>query len=119
MTKKPLLRRTHIRQWRKKEGLSLRDLANRMEKEPGGDPVISHVSIGRIERGEQPYSQPIIEALADALNKSVATLIEVDPDIVDPRVIDMTDRLKNADPAKRDEVLRVLEQLLPKASRAQ
>lgn len=120
MTKKPLLRRTHIRQWRKKEGLSLRDLANRMEKEPGGDLVISHVSIGRIERGEQPYTQPVIEALAKALGKSVATLIEVDPTIVkDARVIDMTERLEKAEPAKRDEVLRVLEQLLPKASRAQ
>lgn len=119
MTKKPLLRPTHIRQWREKEGLSLRELANRMEKEPGGDLVISHVSIGRIERGEQPYTQPVIEALADALGKSVATLIEVDPEIVDSRVIDMTERLANAPAAKRDEVLRVLEQLLPKASRSQ
>lgn len=117
MTKKPLLRPTHIRQWRKKEGLSLRELANRMEKEPGGDLVISHVSIGRIERGEQPYTQPVIEALAKALEKSVATLIEVDPDLVkDARVIDMTDRLQKADPDKREEVLRVLDALLPKSA---
>lgn len=116
MTKKPILKPTHIRQWRQKEGLSLRELANRMEKEPGGDLVISHVSIGRIERGEQPYTQPVIEALADALGKSVATLIEVDPYITDSRVIDMTERLKQADPDKRDEVMRVLDAMLPKSA---
>lgn len=117
MTKKRQFPRTHIRQWREKANLSLRDLANRMEKEPGGDLVISHVSIGRIERGEQPYTQPVIEALAKALEKSVATLIEVDPHLVkDARVIDMTDRLQKADPDKREEVLRVLDALLPKSA---
>lgn len=118
MTKKPLLRRTYIRQWRKKAGLSLRAFADRMESEPGGDPVISHVSIGRIERGEQPYTQPVIEAMAAALGVSVAALIEINPDIEDSRVIDITSRLRMATPDERDQAFRVLDAVLPRASRA-
>lgn len=117
MARKSKYKPPYVRKYRKIAGLSLRQLENRMEKEPGGESVISHVSIGRIETGKQPWSQEIMEALSNALGVSVAALIEVDPDITDPRVIDMTDRLKNADPAKRDEALRVLEQLLPKVAR--
>jgi transcriptional regulator with XRE-family HTH domain len=118
MTKKPLFRRTYIRKWREKANLSLRALANRMEEEPGGDLIISHVSIGRIERGEQPYTQPVIEALADALGLSVATLLEVNPDIEDSRVIDITSRLRMATPAERDQAIRVLDAVLPRTTRA-
>lgn len=106
MRVKPL-GRTYIREWREARGLSLRQLANRMEIEPGGDLLISHVSLGRIERGEQPYSQPILEALADALAVSVSALIEVDP-TKEGEVIDLMSRL---DDAKRAEALNFLRYL--------
>lgn len=85
--KRQTYRPSYIRQWREHRGLSLRGLADRLEEEPGGDLLISHASLGRIERGLQPYSQPILEALAQALDCSVTDLISVDPtkegDVVD------------------------------------
>lgn len=118
MTKKPQFRRTYIRNWRKKAQLSLRALANRMESEPGGDLLISHVSIGRIERGEQPYSQPIIEAIAEALGVSVAALLEINPELENSAVLDITSRLRKAQPHELDQAVRVLDAVLPRSARA-
>lgn len=39
----------------------------------------SYASIGRIENGRMPYSQPIMEGIADALGVTVATLIAEPP----------------------------------------
>jgi transcriptional regulator with XRE-family HTH domain len=39
----------------------------------------SHASIGRMENGRLPYSQPIMEAIAKTLGVSVATLITTPP----------------------------------------
>ncbi|MGR9384885.1 helix-turn-helix domain-containing protein [Rhizobium leguminosarum] len=70
--------KTYIKEWREYRGLSLRRLADRLELD-GPDETLSHSSIGRIENGQQPYSQPILEALAAALNVSVTDLLSVDP----------------------------------------
>ncbi|NNU70412.1 helix-turn-helix transcriptional regulator [Rhizobium sp. WYCCWR 11152] len=70
--------KTYIKEWREYRGLSLRRLADRLELD-GPDETLSHSSIGRIENGQQPYSQPILEALASALNVSVTDLLSVDP----------------------------------------
>lgn len=77
---KPTYRRTYIKEWRDKRGLSLRRLAERLEEAPGGDLLLSHTSIGRIEKGQQPYSQPILEALAAALGVPAWMLLEVNPE---------------------------------------
>lgn len=73
------LRKTYIREWRERRGLSLRQLAGRMESEPGVE-LISYASIGRIETGEQPYSQEILEAMAEALGVTVSMLLEHNPE---------------------------------------
>lgn len=39
----------------------------------------SYASIGRIENGRMPYSQPVIEGIAKALGVPVATLIAIPP----------------------------------------
>lgn len=70
--------KTFIREWRQYRGLSLRRLADRLELD-GPDETFSHASIGRIEKGQQPYSQPVLEALAHALNVEVHHLLSVDP----------------------------------------
>jgi len=80
MNDEPLYRKTYIKEWRQKQGLSLRRLADRLESSPGGDLLISHTSIGRIEKGKQPYSQPILEALAHALGVPAWMLLEVNPE---------------------------------------
>ena len=111
MDERPTFRRTYLKEWRVKRGLSLRRLAERLEAAPGGDLLISHTSIGRIEKGQQPYSQPILEAIADALGVSASMLLEVNPD-KDGDVIDITLRLNKASPELRQQAVHVLEALL-------
>ena len=108
---KPLYRRTYIKEWREKRGLSLRRLAERLEQTPGGDLLISHASIGRIEKGKQPYSQPILEAIAAALGVPAWMLLEVNPE-KDGDVIDITLRLNKAPTELRDQAISILNALL-------
>jgi transcriptional regulator with XRE-family HTH domain len=70
--KRPLSR-TFIREWRISRGLSLEELAEAVGKHLAGG--FTHASLSRIERQLQPYSQPILEAIAQELNTSVASLL--------------------------------------------
>jgi transcriptional regulator with XRE-family HTH domain len=63
--------RTQIRAWRKHRGRTLEQLAESIG--------VTHATLSRIERGKQPYSQPLLEALADALNTDAASLLIRDP----------------------------------------
>lgn len=75
--KPPLLRRTFIRDWRLHRGKSLEELAEAVGKHlPDG---FTHASLSRIERQKQPYSQPVLEALAIELNTTVAALLSRRP----------------------------------------
>lgn len=67
-----------IREWRQSKHLSLRKLADRLVIDTF-EPVISYASLSRIEKGEQPYSQEVLEAIADALGTSPAALLIFDP----------------------------------------
>lgn len=96
----------YIREWRKKRGLSLRRLAERMETEPGVL-LTSHANIQRIEKYEQPYSQDILEAIAEALEVSVTDLLTVDP-TKDGEVVDL---LRLINDQNRDQAVRVLRAL--------
>lgn len=73
------LGRHYIKEWREFRGLSLRKLADRLEASPGGDPLLSHVSLNRIENGEQPFTEETIQAIADALGVSRMELLEIHP----------------------------------------
>lgn len=115
MTDKPLRKRTYIKEWRAKRGLSLRRLAERLEETPGGDLILSHASIGRIEAGKQPYTQSTLEAIANALGVTAAMLLEVNPE-KDGDVIDITLRLNKASPELRKQVIDVIEALLQSAT---
>lgn len=102
---------TYIKQWREHRGLSLRRLADRLEVEDENGKAISYVSINRIEKGLQPYSQPILEAIAHALAVDVVDLLSVDP-TKEGDVVDLMDLLRNRDP---DLVRRVIEALPKRA----
>ena len=65
MNRKPRLP-NYFREWREYRGLTLRELAAQM-LDDDGKPLISYASLGRIERGLQPYSQPILEAMSEVL----------------------------------------------------
>jgi transcriptional regulator with XRE-family HTH domain len=71
MARKPPKPRHFIRSWRKHRGLTLEQLADRVDT--------THASLSRIERGLQPYNQYMLEALADALRCEPADLIMRDP----------------------------------------
>ena len=95
--------KTYIREWRERRGLSLRRLADRIEMD-GPDDTLSHASIGRIENGQQPYSQPIMEALAHALDVSVVDLIGTDP----TKEGEVVDLMRLIDDKNRDLAIRLL-----------
>lgn len=62
-----MAKRVFIREWRKYRGLTLVQLAHRVG--------VSQPTVSRIERGEQPYSQPILDAFAEALGCEPSDLI--------------------------------------------
>lgn len=62
----------HIRAWRKHRGLTLERLAERIG--------VTHGAIAQLERGEVNYTQPMLEALADALSCTPADLVGRPPD---------------------------------------
>ena len=104
----PVYEKTYLLNWRKKKKLSLRQLAARMEYEPGVQ-LISHAQLQRIEKGEQPYSQPILEAAAQALGITVTMIVDVDPD-KEGDVIDLLKYLKGPKREQAIEYLRFLAQ---------
>lgn len=69
-------RKTYIRAWRKFRNLTLERLVERLV-DTAGEMTVGNLS--QIERGNQPYSQPQLEALAEALQTDVASLLMRDP----------------------------------------
>jgi transcriptional regulator with XRE-family HTH domain len=68
---------TQIKAWRKHRDMSLEKLSERLMVQVEYD--VSPGQLSRIERGEQPYSQDLLEALAMVLNTAPASLLNVDP----------------------------------------
>lgn len=97
----------HIRDWREYRRLSLERCVARMEKAPGDEPVISAMSLSRIERGVQPYSEEVLNALAHALDCDVWELISVNPK-VDGKVIDLLRFVRDLKPEEGLQALRIL-----------
>ena len=97
-----------MRQWREDRGISLRKLAARLEVEPGGDPLVTYAQLSRIETGEQPFSEPVLNAVAFALDVSRTMLLEMDPKKEGHAV----DLLNKMDPGTRDQAVRMLELML-------
>lgn len=71
MAKKGKKRRTFLKEWRKFRGLTQEQLAERLE--------LTQATVARIERGDISYTQPVLEAMADALRCEPADLIMRDP----------------------------------------
>lgn len=99
-----------IKQWREFRGLSLRQMAGRMERSPGEE-LVSHVQINRIEKGEQPYNEEFLEAAALALDCTVTDLLTRDPNI-ENAVIEMEALLRAASDEDQQRALRVVREML-------
>jgi len=102
---KPARRPTYIRAWRKHRGLTLAQLADRLSVELEVD--ISEGQLSRIERGETPYSQDILEALAAALRCEPADLIMRDP-VQPDGVWSLLDSLKPMERLQAVEIIKAL-----------
>lgn len=68
---RPRFRRTFIRQWREHRGLNQEQLAERL------DMTQSHLSM--LENGKRGYTQETLEAVAQALQTDVASLLMRSP----------------------------------------
>jgi transcriptional regulator with XRE-family HTH domain len=99
---KPARRPTFIRAWRKHRDLTLGQISDRLATEL--EVEISEGQLSRIERGETPYSQDILEALAAVLRCEPADLIMRDPTAPDA-IWSILETLK---PAQRRQAVEVL-----------
>lgn len=93
-------RQTFIRQWREHAGMTVDELGEAIE--------MSGASVSRIENGKQPYTQPVIEKIADALGASVSSLLEFDPK-TGRSIYDLAAR---ATPEQQAQIVRVAEAML-------
>ncbi len=103
---KPARRPTYIRSWRKHRGLTLSQLADRLVVEL--EIEISEGQLSRIERGETPYSQDILEALAAVLRCEPADLIMRDPTQPDA-IWSLLDTLKPGERLQAVEIIKALQ----------
>lgn len=70
-------RKTFLRHWRKHSGKTLEQVADHLH--------MTHGQLSKIERGQQPYNQALLEALADLYMCEPADLLIRDP--LDPQGI--------------------------------
>jgi transcriptional regulator with XRE-family HTH domain len=101
---KPARRPTFIRAWRKHRDLTLAQLADRLMTEL--EVEMSEGQLSRIERGETPYSQDIVEALATVLRCEPADLIMRDP--LAPDIWSLWDTLKPLEQLQAVEIMKAI-----------
>lgn len=65
-----------LKEWRLFRDLTLEQAADAIGRDLGG---FTHASLSRIENRKQPYSQPILEALARLYRTDVASLLSRSP----------------------------------------
>lgn len=72
-------------------------------------------NLSKIERGEQPYTQPVLEALADALGCSAADLLMRPPGSTKGPV---QTALEGLDPETQDQALTIIKALKDRSKAA-
>jgi transcriptional regulator with XRE-family HTH domain len=92
-----------IREWRKYRHLTLEQLAERIE--------LTHGAVSQLERGLVNYTQPTLEAIADALQCSPGDLVMRNP-LMDDAVWSLQERLAKATPQQRQKSLALIETFL-------
>jgi transcriptional regulator with XRE-family HTH domain len=95
-------RRNFIRAWREERGLSQDQLVDRVREQLDS---FSKASLSRLENGKQPYSEPILEALAYALMIEPGDLVMRDPK---SEVWSIMDTLKGLGEEDRAQVARII-----------
>lgn len=104
-----------LREWRQKRELTLEQVAERVEllsqaraNQPHSRPVtMTHATLSRIERGQIPYNQHLLELLATIYQTDKASLIMRNPN--DPDGIwSIWDTLK---PVERQQAVEIIKAL--------
>lgn len=93
---------TFIRAWRNYRNLTQEQLAERVDA--------TSATISRLENGKQPYSQELLEAIADSLRCEVADLITRPPHKPKDELLTLLDTL---DDERRAQAARILRALIP------
>jgi transcriptional regulator with XRE-family HTH domain len=99
-------RPTYFRQWRKHRRFTLEQVSERIGVTPG--------ALSQLERGLVQYTQPMLEALADALNCEPADLIMRDP----AREAAITLLWSRIPDAEKPRVMDVIKAFLPRETAA-
>lgn len=94
--------RTFIREWREDRGLSQDRLVERVRETVD---TFSKSTLSRLENGKQAYTQPILEAIAKALNLDPEDLIMRRPG--EP-IWSIMDNLKRMDPGEQEQIARIV-----------
>src|ERR1700760_2971595 len=103
---KPARRPTFIRSWRKHRLLTLGKLAERLKIEL--EMEISQGQLSRIERGEAPYSQDVLEAVASDVRRRPANRLMHNPTQPDG-LWSLLDGLKPVERLQAIEVIKALQ----------
>jgi transcriptional regulator with XRE-family HTH domain len=93
---RPKLRRTFLREWREFRGLNQEQAGERLN--------MDRSNLSRVERGEVPYSQGLLEAAAEAYDCEPWDLLNVNP-LKEGDVVDLTVMLKSAQTELRAEII--------------
>lgn len=101
-------RPTRIRAWREHRGLTLEQMAGRL------DDAMSAGNLSRLERGLIPYGQEALEMIAQALDVQVADLFDRSPP--DPQLEEWLALLEKLAGEKRTQALRVVKALTEEAA---
>jgi len=101
---KPSKPRHFVRQWRKYRMLTIEQLAERIG--------VTHGAIGQLERGEVNYTQPMLEAIADALMCEPGDLVMRDP-LASQSIWSVWE---HASTEQRDQIVRIAEAITQKKS---
>lgn len=96
-------RRTYIREWRKHRGLSMDRLVDRVREYLEG---FSKSTLSRVENAKQGYTQPMLEAIALALNTEPQNLLMRTPD---SEIWSLIDNLESLPPDDRQRVAAIVE----------
>jgi transcriptional regulator with XRE-family HTH domain len=101
----PQRARTYLKEWRRHRDMSLDKVIDRLELEVGFP--FSKGQLSRVERGEQPYNQDLLEALAKVYGCDSGDLIKRDP--ADPELIwDLYDKMTATQRVQAAEVIKAL-----------
>lgn len=102
-----MAKRPYLREWRKHRGLTQEQVIDRLALMD--DPLLpaTGASLSRLENGKQPYSQRILEALAEIYETEPGHLLDRDP-TKEGEVIDFFGQLN---PEQKRQALAVIDAL--------